>query len=192
MRSYTLAVAIAVCLGVAVIAATAACSTLGTSGGGSPDGGSTGAGQRSAPGGSPGVGPGTMMGGGSNTASYLSPGQRIWLTGVGIDGRAVARTAPRISQGSLMMGGGGCGSCHGRSGQGGTIRMMTGTPIVAPDITYAVLIKAGFTEETIRRAIRDGLDEAGKPLKDAMPRWRMSAADLDATIAYMKELSSHS
>ena len=35
-----------------------------------------------------------------------------------------------------MMGGGGCGSCHGADGRGGTIRMMTGAGIEAPDITY--------------------------------------------------------
>jgi hypothetical protein len=55
--------------------------------------------------------------------------------------------------------------------------------IKAPDITYGALIKAGFTDATIRDAIRKGLDEAGKPLKDAMPRWQMNDADLSATIA---------
>jgi mono/diheme cytochrome c family protein len=68
--------------------------------------------------------------------------------------------------------------------------MMTGTAIKAPDITYSALIKAGFKDATIRSAIRDGLDEAGKPLKDAMPRWQMSEADLNATIAYLKVLGA--
>jgi mono/diheme cytochrome c family protein len=89
-----------------------------------------------------------------------------------------------------MMGGGGCGSCHGAHGRGGTLRMMTGTSIEAPDITYGALVKAGFTDATIRTAIRDGRDESGKPLKDAMPRWQMSDVDLGATIAYLKELGA--
>jgi hypothetical protein len=63
--------------------------------------------------------------------------------------------------------------------------MMTGTAIKAPDVTYPALIKAGFTDSTVRTAIRDGLDESGKPLDAAMPRWHMSDADLAATIAYL-------
>jgi mono/diheme cytochrome c family protein len=131
---------------------------------------------------------GGMMGGGSGPTSYSSDGQRIYLAGVGTNGQDIPRTAPRVSQGALMMGGGGCGSCHAADGRGGTIRMMTGAAIKAPDITYAALLKAGFTDATIRSAIRDGLDEAGKPLKDAMPRWQMSEADLSATIEYLNVL----
>lgn len=132
---------------------------------------------------------GGMMGGsGSGANSYPSLGERIFLSGVGADGQDISRSAPRVSQGALMMGGGGCGSCHGADGRGGTIKMMTGTAIKAPDVTYGALIGDGFTDATIREAIRDGLDESGKPLDEAMPRWQMSDADLDATIAYLKEL----
>jgi len=158
-----------------------------------PGGGGTGG---SGPGGS-GAGNGTgngngngngMMGGSSGSGNYSSAGERIWLTGVGTDGSTIVRSAPRVSQGALMMGGGGCGSCHAANGRGGTIRMMTGAEIKAPDVTYGALIKAGFTDATIRKAIAEGLDESGKPLKVAMPRWRMSSADMDATIAYLKAL----
>ena len=122
------------------------------------------------------------------SGSTASAGESIYLAGVGSDGQSISHTAPRVSQGALMMGGGGCGSCHGRDGRGGTIRMMMGAEIKAPDITYGALIKAGFTDATIRKAITDGLDESGKPLKDAMPRWRMNAGDQDAIIAYLKQL----
>lgn len=134
---------------------------------------------------------GGMMGqGGTGSTSYSSDGQRIYLTGVGSDGQTIPHTAPRVSQGALMMGGGGCGSCHGANGRGGTIRMMIGAAIKAPDITHAALVKAGFTDATIADAIRKGTDESGKPLKDAMPRWKMSDADLNATIAYLKVLGT--
>lgn len=132
-------------------------------------------------------GPG-MMGGGA--PSYSSDGQRIFLTGVGTDGLEIPRSAPRVSQGALMMGGGGCASCHAPDGRGGTIRMMTGTAIKAPDIRYPELIREGFTDATIGSAIRDGIDETGKPLEDAMPRWQMSDADLNATITYLKVLGA--
>jgi len=139
-----------------------------------------------------GAGPGGgMMGnGGSSANNYSSDGERIFLTGVDAQGQVISHTAPRVSQGALMMGGGGCASCHAANGRGGTIRMMTGAAIVAPDITYPALIKTGFTDTTIAGAIRDGRDEAGKPLDDAMPRWQMSDADIAATIAYLKALGA--
>ena len=68
--------------------------------------------------------------------------------------------------------------------------MMMGTAIKTPDITYGALIKEGFTEATIKRAILNGVDEAGKALNVAMPHWQMSTTDLDATIAYLKTLGS--
>ena len=191
MHRRLLMTVLAVCLGALVMVIAAACSSAGTSGGTTGTGMMGGGASTGTQGGGSGSAPGSgMMGGGSGANTYSSVGQRIWLTGVGSDGREVARSAPRASLGALMMGGGGCGSCHGADGRGGTIRMMTGTAIVAPDVTYAALIKAGFTDATIRKAIRDRLDESGKPLKDAMPRWQMSDTDLDATIAYLKVLGS--
>ena len=73
---------------------------------------------------------------------------------------------------------------------GGALRTMSGAAIKAPDVTFGALVKSGFTDATIRRAILSGLDESGKPLDAAMPRWQMSAADLGATIAYLKELAA--
>jgi mono/diheme cytochrome c family protein len=173
--------AVAVCaLAVVVVAGCTSTTGGGTNTGGGMRGGAT-------PGGTTGGG---MMGGGSGSGTYASDGERIFLTGVGVDGRDISRTAPAVSQGSLMMGGGGCGSCHAASGRGGTITMMTGTAIKAPDITYDALITVGFTDASIRTAITDGLDEAAKPLDVAMPRWKMSSADLDATLAYLKVLSA--
>lgn len=168
------------------------CSSANTTGGGTNgsggmmrNGGSQGSGGQSN------LGPGgSTMGGGRGTGSYSSVGERIFLTGIGGSGQEISHTAPRVSQGALMMGGGGCGSCHAADGKGGTISMMMGPTIKAPDITYDALITAGFTDATIRRAIVSGLDESGASLNAAMPRWRMNATDLDATIAYLKELSA--
>jgi len=131
-----------------------------------------------------------MMGGGSGSSSSSSPGQRIFLTGVGSDGQPIAHTASRVAPSSLMMGGGGCASCHGADGRGGTLRLMSGTAVKAPDVTYGALVTGGFTDATIRRAILSGLDVTGQPLDAAMPHWQMNAADLDATIAYLKGLAA--
>jgi mono/diheme cytochrome c family protein len=186
VRRYTLTFLLAACLIPVFTGAVVGCSSSGSSGGSAGNGGGMmgGGGSSSSP------GSGMMGTGGSGAKSYTSVGERIYLTGVGSDGQAIAHTTSRVSQGSLMMGGGGCGSCHGANGRGGTIRMMTGSAIKAPDVTYDALIKAGFTDATIRRAIRDGLDESGQPLSEAMPRWQMSGADLDATVGYLRVLSA--
>ncbi|MHB9004048.1 MAG: c-type cytochrome [Coriobacteriia bacterium] len=127
---------------------------------------------------------------GSSGDNYSSDGERIFLSGVGTDGRDIARSAPNASGGSPIMSGGGCVSCHGADGRGSTIRMMAGTVIETPDITYDELIEEGFTDATIAAAIRDGVDEKGEQLDAGMPRWQMSMADVDATIAYLKVLST--
>jgi len=181
---HTPLVVLIVCLAALCAATATACSGSGTSNGGS-NGGS--GGMMDGSGGGSGGG---MMGGGSSPSASSSLGERIFLTGVGSSGQAIPHSASRVSQGSLMMGGGGCASCHGADGRGGTIRMRAGTAVDVPDITYDALIAEGFTEATIGEAIRDGVDEAGKPLDEAMPRWRMSDPDLAATIAYLKTLSA--
>ncbi len=197
-------VVVAVCLAL-VTGVIVGCSSSGNSNGGSGGSPSTGAagtmgggGSSGAPGGmmggggSSGAPSGGMMGGGGSSANtYSSVGQRIFLTGVGSDGREISRATSGASQGATMMGGGGCASCHGADGRGGTVRMTTGSTIEAPDITYDALLQYGFTDVTIPEAIRNGLDENGDPLNEAMPRWQMSDADLDATIAYLKTLSGH-
>jgi cytochrome c oxidase subunit 2 len=124
----------------------------------------------------------------ARASSYATAGQRIFQTGLDAQGNPIPRSAPPVSEGALMMGGGGCASCHGSNGHGSTVSMMMGF-IEAPDITYTTLTHEGYTDSTIERAIRDGVDEENKPLDQAMPRWHMTAAQLRDTLAYLKELS---
>lgn len=135
-------------------------------------------------------GTGMMGGSGTGATDYSSVGERIWLTGIGGDGQEVAHSAPRTSQGALMMGGGGCASCHGAEGTGGTVQMMMGPAIKVPNVTYSSLAAEGYADATIKRAIVDGLDEQGDLLDQAMPRWKMSSADVDAVLAYLKQLGA--
>ncbi len=76
--------------------------------------------------------------------------------------------------------------------------MMFGT-VDIPDIRYSALSTPrtedgttvpGWSDADIARAIRDGVEPNGQPLKVPMPRWTMSDAELQDTIAYLKELSS--
>lgn len=194
MPRHTSTKVLMVCMSVLMAIAMVGCSSsssTGNTGGSTNTGSGMMGGSGSSGSGSSGSGSSGMMGGsGSSSGNYASVGEQIYLTGVGSDDQAIQRTAPAVSQGSLMMSGNGCGSCHGVSGRGGTIKMMMGTAIKAPDITYGALIKEGFTDVTIKRAITKGLDEADKPLEVAMPRWQMSTTDLDATISYLKQLGS--
>lgn len=88
MRRHTLMVVFVVCLSALATAALVGCTSSDTPGGGS-----------SSPGG------GMMNGGGSGANGSSSAGERIYLTGVGTDGQDISRTAPRVSQGALMMDG---------------------------------------------------------------------------------------
>ena len=45
-----------------------------------------------------------------------------------------------------------------------------------------------YTEETLKRAITQGVDPAGEPLDQEMPRWRMSELDLDDLVKFVKTL----
>lgn len=88
-----------------------------------------------------------------------------------------------------------CANCHGKEGLGGTEG-----GLAPPDITWSHLTKPyghvhaygrthpPFTDETLARAITQGLDSARNKLDAEMPRYRMSARDLGDLIAYLKRI----
>ncbi len=114
---------------------------------------------------------------------YKSNGERIFMTGINENGERISFTAgPQW----LYMHGGGCASCHGVDGRGGIYPMMCN--IKSPDIRYSTLTKHGMSEEDIKRAITNGIDEDGEKLDYCMPRWHMSEKDLNDLIEYLKQL----
>ena len=145
----------------------------------------------------PGMMGGGMMGGmsGRQTAgpqAFRSNGEGIYCTGLSSIGRRI------LFQGGpmwLSMHGGGCVSCHGLDGRGGTpVPMGSAIP---PDISYYTLVNnhgghgdggshRPYTEELIKRAIVRGIDPEGNRLDPTMPRWDMSDRDLADLIAYLK------
>jgi len=46
-----------------------------------------------------------------------------------------------------------------------------------------------YSEETLARAIRDGVDSEGRPLGYLMPRYALGDADMAALIDYLKQIS---
>jgi cytochrome c2 len=117
-------------------------------------------------------------------------GQRIFMSGVGVDGQPLSRTG-----GSGMMMVSGCASCHGVDGHGLRTMMFT-----TPNITYANLTDpAGmldpdgsrgptYTDDLIRRAVTQGFDAAGDPLSTAMPHWQLADQDWNDLLQFLKTL----
>lgn len=87
-----------------------------------------------------------------------------------------------------------CISCHRRSGLG-SVEGKILTPAITGDILFqpkktARQQRAAYTDETLARAIRAGLDPAEHALQALMPRYVLEDQDMNALIAYLKTLSS--
>ena len=124
---------------------------------------------------------------------YVSNGQLIYFTGRNERGERIPFEGGPMW---LYMHGGSCATCHGADGRGGAPVMM-GTEIPG-DIRYHHLLEEEheegeehppFTDELIKRAIALGLDPAGEPLDQTMPRWRMSDQDLDDLLEFLRTLN---
>ena len=97
-----------------------------------------------------------------------------------------------------------CVNCHRRSGFGSkegriAIPPITGRYLFHPrapsvediDLPYVESMRADrdpYTDATLAKAIRDGLDSAGKPLNYLMPHFALDDADMAALIGYLKRL----
>lgn len=132
--------------------------------------------------------------GGLTRPQFRSNGEQIYFTATSQRGSLITADMGMGPMGSGMMA---CANCHGPDGRGGRVRMMMGS-FVAPDIRYKTLTAAEhregeahppYTDETIKRAITQGIDPAGEPLDWPMPRWTMTEADLEDLLAFLKTLN---
>ena len=131
--------------------------------------------------------------------SFESNGERIYFRAGSSSGEPIT-----YSGGATMMHHRvACVNCHGPEGKGGRVTMMMWRFDV-PDITWDNLTqeehheeKPGeeeheehppYTEETLKKAITRGINPAGEPLDELMPRWRMSERDLDDLVDFIKTL----
>lgn len=154
-----------------------------------------------------------MRGGPRLPRWYASNGEQIYFTGTSRSGTPITfelgdggGMGGGMMRGGMMRGGLGCADCHGPDGRGGQVQRMM-TSFTAPDIRYTTLTSGemahgdeqgdghadgeahpAYTDETLKRAITQGVDPAGEPLQWPMPRWRMSEQNLDDLIAYLKTL----
>ena len=131
---------------------------------------------------------------------FESNGERIYFTAESSAGEPITYSGgtTMMMQQSIA-----CVSCHGPEGRGGRVAMMMWRFDV-PDITWDNLTQEEhqkeepgqaeheehppYTEETLKSAITRGIDPAGEPLDELMPRWRMSERDLDDLVEFIMAL----
>ena len=135
-------------------------------------------------------------------AAAGNPGESIYRRGVL---RSGAPLEGRREQGTGVAGAqAACSNCHQKSGLGtkeGRIVMppVTGRYLFRPrasslddlDLPYVDGIRPErepYTEASLARAIREGLDSEGKPLSPLMPRYALGDADMGALIGHLKRL----
>ena len=88
-----------------------------------------------------------------------------------------------------------CSNCHGADGKG-----RTEGGVIPSDITWNALIRPreadtalgrrrpAYDAALLRKVMREGVDPAGNELGIVMPRYRISDADLNHLIAFLREL----
>ncbi len=143
---------------------------------------------------------------GRATATTANAGESIYL--YGISGSGAPIEAARPASGLSAKGAdAACVNCHQRSGLGsyeGYNEALTIPPITGPYLFHARAAVTNqpilpyvewmhgnrdpYTDQTLARAIRDGLDSQGRPLHHLMPRYPLSDADMASLISYLKNL----
>ena len=132
----------------------------------------------------------------------VAAGRAIYLHGILTNGKPLVGThADGMSiQGANTA----CVNCHQHSGLGAkeghnTIPPITGRYLFRPigrsqenlDLPFVIGMRpdrAPYTDETLARAVREGVDADGNALRYLMPRFNLDDADMVALIAYLRSL----
>lgn len=85
-----------------------------------------------------------------------------------------------------------CQSCHGRSGmgaiEGGRIPSALAGPLLFG--ADAQRKRPAYDERSLARALREGVDPAGRAIDPLMPRFRLADQDVGALAAYLRQLGA--
>jgi hypothetical protein len=132
-------------------------------------------------------------------------GEAIYLRGVLPEGVSLEGTQSRMGihqHGADAA----CVNCHQRSGLGSHEGASAIPPITSEYLFHPRLPaghdgagafdsphrpRAAYTDATLARAIRSGIDSEGRTLNDLMPRFDLDDAAIAALVAYLRELTSH-
>ena len=136
------------------------------------------------------------------TALSPDPGEAIYRAGTLATGEALEGV--NAAGASMRGAAAACINCHRRSGLGARdgrnlIPPITGRYLFRPRGGYPNGTDVGYvdgfhgerepyTEATLARAIREGLDSSGKPLNPLMPRFQLGDADMAALTDYLKRM----
>src|SRR6266478_8779163 len=98
-----------------------------------------------------------------------------------------------------------CVNCHQRSGLGSVEGSLSIPPVTGEYLFHSRAQEAGepglpyveslhgnrdpYTDATLARAIREGLDSEGRPLSYLMPRYALGDEDMAALVEYLKRFS---
>jgi hypothetical protein len=139
----------------------------------------------------------------SALADARSAGERFYLTGLGASGRvatAVVQGDLRVTSAEMP-----CAGCHRRSGWAGSEGTLTVAPVAAPALfapvtrgsrelgavrTSGAGTRPAYTDETLLRAVREGIDAGGRPLAPAMPRYALGDEDASSLVEHLRSLSA--
>ena len=121
-------------------------------------------------------------------------GRSLYLRGTTADGREVTALMGEIDVPASTLT---CAGCHGVKGEGKTEGGVT-----AGNLTWQHLVKpyghthptgrkhGPFSEATFASAVLGGTDPSGNSLLVAMPRYKLSPADLADLVAYLKRIET--
>lgn len=143
-----------------------------------------------------------------SAATPVSPaaetGAKIFRRGVLPSGEPLQ--GERVAGATLSGEAAACTNCHRRSGLGTTEGQIVIPPIIGKYLfrpleknvkdldlphVYGVRTKRSpYTDETLVRAIRDGIDSDGRTLNYLMPHFKLDDASMTSLITYLKELTS--
>lgn len=137
-------------------------------------------------------------------AEGASAGERIYRQGILPSGRPLRgeREGGVVVEGS----GAACVICHRRSGLGSWEGQSVIPPIIGrylfragarnvedPDLPHVqgyIPHRDPYSDATLARAIRSGVDQTGRKLSYLMPRYKLDDASMATLIAYLKNLTS--
>ena len=138
---------------------------------------------------------------GPSVEQQVEIGRRIYVEGVLPSGETITG----VVQGDIPLSGEQvvCVYCHRRSGMG-SMEGQEVVPSVTGDILYnplrlttskpplAPMQREAYADDSLKRAIRDGIHVSGRPFQPLMPHYALSDQDLDSLVAYLKTLATGS
>ncbi len=137
------------------------------------------------------------------SAATSSPGEVLYRQGILPSGKPLR--GERQGGGPVQGTAAACANCHQRSGFGDVEGQIVVPPITAKylfrprnwspkdavesHIHAAAPVRTAYTDSTLARAIRDGIDPNGRPFDFLMPRYELDDQTMAVLIEYLKGLS---